>query len=269
MNMSHNPLLTTGEGQSRVLIPTITPLTPDGLLDEDSYCRYVRALFAAGVGGLYVNGSTGEGLHLEEPMRRRIAELAVELTQECNEADGDWRVCVIHVGAAQTSVALRLAEHAKSIGATCISSLPPFVGGTSFEEIVAYYERLAEFDVPILAYYIPMVTKIELTLAQLQSLAAVRNVIGFKFTSYNVELLMQLKARLRPEQQLYSGMDGVLVCGLMYGADGAIGAVYNIAPRQVVEVERRVRAGDLAGALEATIYSVAGCRLRCSSACRA
>jgi dihydrodipicolinate synthase/N-acetylneuraminate lyase len=146
----------------------------------------VRSLYAAGVDGLYVNGSSGEGLHLEETTRMKIAEVAVALSVEQASRDGEGRaggLCVIHVGAAQTAVALRLAKHARAIGATAVSSLPPFVGGSSYAETLDYYRELAAVGgLPVLAYHIPSLTKVELSLPQLLEVAAIPGVCGFKFT---------------------------------------------------------------------------------------
>ena len=69
-----NPLLKT---DNRILPALVTPLTPDGTLDEKSAERLIDHLYAKGVGGLYVTGSTGEGIYLDFEIRRRIVEIAV------------------------------------------------------------------------------------------------------------------------------------------------------------------------------------------------
>src|SRR5262245_24731417 len=114
-----NPLLTA---DNRILPALVTPLLPDGRLDERSTERLVEHLYAKGVGGLYVTGSTGEGVYLDFEIRRRIVEIAIALSR------GRGQV-MVHVGAIQAAKAFELAEHAGRAGADAVSSVPPFVGG--------------------------------------------------------------------------------------------------------------------------------------------
>ena len=62
-----------------VMTPVITPLTDDRELDTRSLERHVRYLLDAGVGGLWVNGTTGEfyGLNLRE--RARVVSECVRI----------------------------------------------------------------------------------------------------------------------------------------------------------------------------------------------
>ena len=69
-----NPLLAA---ENRILPALVTPLLPDGRLDERSAERLVDHLYQKGVGGLYVTGSTGEGIYLENGIRKRIVEIAI------------------------------------------------------------------------------------------------------------------------------------------------------------------------------------------------
>jgi dihydrodipicolinate synthase/N-acetylneuraminate lyase len=154
----------------RFLVPVVTPLDETGAFDEDSFSNLVSFLAKGRANGLYVGGSTGEGLHLEIPLRRALATAAVR------EARLHRMTTIIHVGAAQTKDALHLGVHAKEAGADAVSALPPFVGGASFEDVLSFYERLAETvaPLPVIAYYIPAVTKSELSIDQLVTIANIK-----------------------------------------------------------------------------------------------
>src|SRR5688500_4670374 len=120
--------------RSNLIFPgLVTPLTADGRLDVTSAERLITHLYAQVVGGLYGMGSTGEGIYLDFAIRKELTELAVSLSR------GRGQV-IVHVGAVQAAGALELAGHATSIGADAVSSLPPFVGNFSWDEVVAYYE---------------------------------------------------------------------------------------------------------------------------------
>src|SRR5262245_44949320 len=97
-----NSLLTA---ENRNLPERGTPLTAEGRLDERSTERLIDHLYAKGVGGLYVTGTTGEGIHLDSVIRRRLVEVAVHGSR------GRGQV-IVHVGATQASAAFEMAEHA-------------------------------------------------------------------------------------------------------------------------------------------------------------
>ena len=55
-------------------------------------------------------------------------------------------------------MAYELAQHAAEIGADAVSSIPPFVGGYSGDEVEDYYRQLTQCGLPVVAYYIPFIT---------------------------------------------------------------------------------------------------------------
>ena len=121
--------------------------TPIIMLTEKASLRDKEAGY--GVGGLYVTGSTGEGIYLDLAIRKRLTEIAVSLSK------GRGNV-IVHVGAIQAAMATELAEHAARIGADAISSIPPFAGGYSWAEVQSFYADLARASkLPLIAYYIP------------------------------------------------------------------------------------------------------------------
>ena len=100
-----NPLLETN---NRILPALVTPLLPSGQLDEKSAERLIDHLYAKGVGGLYVTGSTGEGIYLDFEIRKRIVEIA------CSLSKGRGSV-IVHVGSIQAAKAMELAVHAGTV----------------------------------------------------------------------------------------------------------------------------------------------------------
>ena len=235
-----NPLLAA---DNRILPALVTPLLADGRLDEASAERLIGHLYAQGVGGLYVTGSTGEGIHLDFAIRRRIVELAV------HHSRGRGQV-IVHVGAIQAAAALELAEHAGRAGADAVSSIPPFAGGYSWDEVQAFYSRLARHSpLPVVAYYIPGLTGQHHSIDRLASLLALPNIAGFKYTEPNFYVMQRLLARFGPEQVLYNGQDEALALGLQVGAHGGIGTTYNFMPQLIMQVYRQIQAGRFAEAV--------------------
>lgn len=220
---------------SGVLPAIVTPLDERGAFRADAFERLVARLYAAGVHGLYVAGQTGEGLLFSVEQRKRVAEAAVALTPK-------GRHVVIHVGAHRTEDAVELARHAARTGAQAVSSLAP-LGTYSFAEIRAYYEAIAAAsDLPVLVYYYPAISPGVRTLQEIEELLAIPNVVGVKFTDFDLYKLSMLKKH--GCRVIFNGHDEVLAAGLLMGADGGIGSFYNLIPELFVEVFLLSRQGE-------------------------
>lgn len=239
-----NPLLASA---NRILPALVTPLTPAGQLDVASTERLIDHLYKKGVGGLYVTGSTGEGIYLEFEIRRKIVEIAV------SRSKGRGNV-IVHVGAVQAANSIELADHAARVGADAISSIPPFAGGYSWNEVHSFYAALAAASkLPVIAYYIPGLTGGQRSLEELASLLKIPNIAGYKFTEFNLYTMQRLLTRFGPEQIMYNGPDEMLALGLQFGAHGGIGTTYNIMPELILEIARHCGDGQFAAAVAVQI----------------
>ncbi len=229
--------------EPRILPALVTPLTPAGQLDVASAERLIDHLYRSGVGGLYVTGSTGEGIYLDVAIRKRIVEIAVNMSR------GRGSV-IVHVGATQAALAMELAEHAGQVGADAVSSIPPFAGGYTWDEVCSFYAELARRSpVPVVAYYIPVLTGQHQSFDNLARLLTIPNIVGFKYTDLNLYALERLSLRMGPDQILYNGYDELLSLGLQMGAHGGIGTTYNVMPELVVQVYHLCQSGRWAEAV--------------------
>jgi N-acetylneuraminate lyase len=221
-----------------ILPALITPLDDQGRLLPAALERLLAALYATDIQGVYVCGQTGEGP--AQPVEQRMQVL--ETTVRCTPAG---KSVIAHVGAASQADAIALARHAAKAGAHAISSLPPF-GAYSFGEIRAWYEALAHAsELPLLIYYFPDLFPALAGTAQVLELAALPNVMGLKFTDFDLYKMWCIK---QTGKLVYNGRDEVLAAGLLMGADGGIGTFYNLAPDWFAELFCLARAGEWAAA---------------------
>jgi N-acetylneuraminate lyase len=217
-----------------ILPATVTPFDDHGRFAIRVFEQLLDRLYGAGVHGVYVCGTTGEGMLQSIRQRQAVAETAVACTPR-------GRQVIVHVGAASLDEALTLAAHAAKIGAHAISSLPPLSARFSFAEILAYYDALARGSaLPLVVYYFPEVSPSIATTEQLETLCSLPNVIGLKFTDFD---LYRMAAILRPHRTVFNGRDEVLAAGLLMGANGGIGSFYNIAPALFVRLYDAAVAG--------------------------
>lgn len=221
-----------------ILPAAVTPFDAAGQFKPAAFAQLLARFYAAGAHGVYVCGSTGEGLLQSVAQRQAVTEAAVQHSPAGKQV-------IVHVGAFLTADAVALAQHAARAGAHAVSALPP-TGSYSFAEIKVYYHAIATAsDLPLLIYFMPALYPGISTAAQIHELCALPNVIGLKFTDFDLYKLSQLKQR---GVTLFSGYDEVLVAGLLMGADGGIGSFYNVVPELFVQLYTHAQADEWAQA---------------------
>jgi N-acetylneuraminate lyase len=216
------------------IVPAIvTPMGDRSRFHSGAFECLVKRLYEARVDGLYVCGQTGEGLQQPLSQRQEVAEAAVRLSPPGKNV-------IIHVGSPSTEEAIGLASHASKIGAHAISSLPP-LGSYSFEEIRSFYQALAAASgIPLLIYYFPSLAPAIRTIDQILELCRIPNVAGLKFTDSD---LFRLWAVRQTGAVVFNGSDEMLAAGLLMGANGGIGSIYNVIPEHFVRLYEYAMAG--------------------------
>ena len=122
----------------------ITPMTADGQLNEAAYREVMEFNIQAGVHGFWVAGGTGESVLLDDEENMRIADIVADQSRGRIEN-------IMHVGAATTARATKLAEHAAKAGVEAICCVPPFFYRQSDDAIVEHYRAVgAAADLPLM-----------------------------------------------------------------------------------------------------------------------
>lgn len=211
----------------------VTPLHPDGSVNSAALEKLLHRVYSAGVAGVYVCGSTGEGIFLPEAERRKVAEISVR-----NSPPG--KHVIVHVGATTLDVAERLAKHAESVHAAATSCIR--APGITHDEMMAWYRQLAASTcLPFFAYYFPAATGLSLNADQLTEICEMPGVGGIKYTDYDLYTLSLLS---RAGCTVFNGRDEVLAAGLLMGAAGGIGSIYNLVPEWFMELYKQCARGD-------------------------
>jgi 2-dehydro-3-deoxy-D-pentonate aldolase len=227
-----------------VLPALITPLNPDGTVDEPGAKRLVEHVMAGGVHGLLPLGSTGETASLDEPSRRRMLSSVV--------AAAAGRVPVI-CGVAQSHIKAASAEidAATEAGASAVLVAPPFYYPIDQPTVMAFYRELAaERGLPMMLYNIPQFTKVVAEPATVAVLAHEGTIVGIKDSSRDFEYFENVCAATRdvPEFRIFTGSDSMLLASLAMGGAGTICGAANVAPAWVVRIYDDFQRGDLESA---------------------
>jgi dihydrodipicolinate synthase/N-acetylneuraminate lyase len=243
-----------------VLLPIITPFDEKVRIDEQVMRQLVDFHINAGVQGLFVLGSTGQGPAMTIEERKQAATIALDQAKS--------RVpVVIHVGTADAGSTVELAEHAAAHKADAVAIVPPYYYSDHTEyEIIAHYRAVAKaVPLPIFIYENPKYSGISvppgLAVRIKDQVPALK---GIK-VAYGQGALLEY-VRLLPDVSVFTGNADLF--GLVpFGLAGMINPPTSFVPELCVELFKAVNGKDYERAVEAqkrvdTAARLVGTRLR-------
>lgn len=212
-----------------LLVPVLTPFSPDLRPSTDAMVKHCRWLLRQGVDGLAVFGTTSEAnsLNCEERM---------ELLEALIQSGISGQHIMPGTGTCALTDSVRLTRHAVEQGCTGVLMLPPFyykgVGDdglyASFAEVI---ERTGDARLRIYLYHIPPVSGIPLSLELVGRLVKdyPSVVVGLKDSGGDFRNTASL-LREFPDLTIFPGSETFLLEGLRHGGAGCITATGNVNP---------------------------------------
>ena len=231
-----------------IIVPILTPMHEDETVNYEELVNQIERQIAAGVHGIFVFGTNGEGYILDEEEKAEIIRVAVKAV--------NGRVPVYAgTGCVSTRDTIRMSQKAKELGADVLSIITPSFAAASQEELIRHFETVANaVDMPILLYNIPARTGNALAPATVQKLSQVANIVGAKDSSGNFDNILQYIEKTRGGDKPFtvlSGNDSLILWTLLAGGQGAIAGCANVFPHTMVSIYEKFIAGDLEGARKA------------------
>ena len=243
-----------------VLLPIITPFDGNVRIDEQMMRQLVDFHIKAGVQGLFVLGSTGQGPAMTIEERKQTAAIALDQAKS--------RVpVVIHVGTADAGSAVDLAEHAASHKADAVAIVPPYYYSDHSEyEIIAHYEAVHKaVPLPIYIYENPKYSGISIPPAMaVRMKERVPALKGIK-VAYGQGALLEY-VRLLPDVSIFTGNADLF--GLVpFGVAGMINPPTSFVPELCVDLFNALDRKDYPEAVKAqkridTAARIVAARLR-------
>lgn len=219
-----------------------TPLMGEGYtVDMKVVAELADFLIGAGAKGLFVGGTTGEGILLDPAERMRLHSAAF--------ASASGRVPVlVHVGANRLDAAVALAAHAKQLGAQAIAAVTPYYYGMDDDSLVAYYQAVGEAaaGVPLLLYDIPHMAVNGITPGLLAQLSReVPSLGGMKSSNRDAQAVRRLIDAAPDNFVMLAGNESVALGLLSLGVDGLISGLSTAVPEPFVAMTAAFGEGDL------------------------
>lgn len=231
-----------------VIVPIITPIDKDELIDENALRKHVDYVIDGDVLGILAFGSNGEFYSIEEDEMERGLKIMV------SQAAG--RVPVYFgIGAISTKKCVRLAKMAVANKASGVSILQPMFLKPTENELFLHFKTIADAvpETPVLLYNNPGRVGYTMSGDLVERLAhEVENIVGMKDTSGDITQTSEFIRRTRDvDFKVFGGKDTLLYASLCHGAVGGVCTAGNFMPELITDIYNKFTAGDLKGALEA------------------
>ena len=225
---------------------TFTPFNERGTLHFEPIAGYVDYLIAEGMTGLYVCGTTGEGISMTVAERQQAVEVFLETTA--------GRIPVaVQVGANSLDDARTLAAHAETAGVAAISANAPSYFRIDNTQVLAdCMICIAEAAprTPFYYYHIPNLTGTLLDMTAFLTIMEARcpTFAGVKYSDSKAFIYQEAAVYGNGKYEILWGCDEMLLSALVLGCSGGIGSTYSLQPAIYRELMAAWHACDLEAA---------------------
>jgi len=200
----------------------LTPVQADGQPNFDELGRLTELLITQNLDGLYILGSTGQGVLFTEEQRKKV-------TEAVSEAVNGRIPVIVQVGALTTDESVRLAKHAQSCKVDGISSVGPIYFPGPAAMALEHYRRIAiATDLPFFPYQFGDNSIHGDTLSFINNLFEIPNVTGMKLTTNKLLDISLIHNHAGDRLKLFSGSDELLCHASLCGTVGSIVIFYNL-----------------------------------------
>lgn len=219
-----------------------TPFAQNGDVNIDEIAKQADLLVQQGVKGVYICGTTGEGVQLSVAERKAVAEKWV--------ASSSGRlVVIVHTGALSIADAKELSRHAQEIKADATSVIAPcFFKPGSVDALVDYCAAVAGEapDLPFY-YYNSSMSGVSLNMEQFLIVGSERmpNLAGIKFNNIDLYSFQQCTNLQGGKFDISWGVDESYAAALVYGTESAVGSTYNYMAPTFIKITEAFNRNDL------------------------
>jgi 4-hydroxy-tetrahydrodipicolinate synthase len=214
----------------RLITAMVTPLDAQGNVDYKQARKLARALLDSGSDGLVLAGTTGESPTLTNEEK---LELFTEVKDEC----GKKASIIAAVGNNDTADTVYLARESVGTGVDAFLVVVPYYNRPTQEGMYQHFKAVADVsDLPVILYNVPGRTVANLEADTVIRLSQIKNVIGVKEASGNLEQISRIISGTGKDFTVWSGNDGDTLAIMALGGYGAISVTSHIVGNQVKQM---------------------------------
>lgn len=219
-----------------------TPFKADGTVNYDLIAKQAELSIAQGVTGVYICGTTGEGISCSVAERKQV------MTEWVKSAKGKLTI-IAHVGALSIVDAKELAAHAQASGCDATSIVPPnFFRPGNIEMLAAYCAEVLKSapELPFYYYHTGM-SGVNLPMVKFLEVAekTIPNLAGIKFNSPDLYEYQNCMHALGGKYDITFGVDEFFAGALALGCSSAIGSTYNYMAPHYLQMWKDFNANNM------------------------
>jgi dihydrodipicolinate synthase/N-acetylneuraminate lyase len=207
-----------------IVTAMVTPFTRGGeFVDFDKIAGIAEGILGFGVHGLFVCGTTGEGLLMHADERREVLREALSVARKRAKV-------IAHTGALDTATTIELTRDAAEAGAHAAAIVAPSFYPYDDRAIEEYYAAIAKAvpDFPVFLYNIPGFARNKISIDSVLRLAEAHdNIVGIKDSSGDMCYLGKLIAAVPKGFLVFNGCDEFGHQALAAGCVGAVSGTSN------------------------------------------
>jgi len=229
----------------RLITAMVTPFDDSGAVDYAQAKKLAKALLASGSEGLVIVGTTGESPTLRHEEEKK-------LFAEIKQAVGNSGSVIAGTGSNNTAEALEFTKDAEKIGVDACLLVVPYYNKPTQEGLYLHFKKIAEStSLPCILYNVPSRTITNLAPETTVKLSQVKNIIGIKEASGNMEQIARIIKEAKPGFLVWSGNDSDTLPMLKLGAHGIISVASHLVGKQISSMIYSYLKGDVKKADEA------------------
>jgi 4-hydroxy-tetrahydrodipicolinate synthase len=222
-------------------VALVTPMNEKKEIDFKALRRLLNYT-ATGVDYYVVMGTTGESATLSKEEKKSVLSFVL--------ANNRKNLPIVYgIGGNNTQQVIDEIKSTNLAGVDAILSVSPYYNKPSQEGIYQHFKAVAKASrLPIILYNVPGRTASNLTADTTLRLAKIKNIIGVKEASGNLEQCMKIAKEKPADFMLISGDDLLTLPLYSIGGVGVISVLANALPKVFSKVKENFQAGKLANA---------------------
>ncbi|MBT4552643.1 4-hydroxy-tetrahydrodipicolinate synthase [bacterium] len=230
----------------KLMTAMITPFKENGDINYPEVARIAQHLVNNGTDTILISGTTGESPNLSDLEKEKLFEIVSDTIKHKSPKSNTSTYIMLGTGTNNTRHAINATQKAEKWGADISLQVVPYYNKPPQEGLYQHFKTIAEnTNLPIILYNVPGRTSKNLEPETVARLAQIKNIVGLKEASGNLEQIKQTIKLMPADFMIYSGNDDQNLEIMKLGGTGAISVASHCAGAQIKKMLETYQNGDL------------------------
>lgn len=208
----------------------VTPFLDNGDIDFEGLKTLILRQIENKISAILILGTTGEGSTISFKERKKIIKFSKNLITPPTKL-------FVGCGSNNTKKAILYSKQAEKLGADGLLIVTPYYNKCNQNGAIIHYTQIANsVNLPIILYNVPTRTGFNLSPESVLKLTKIKNIVGIKEASENLEQIKNMFKEVGDKIAIYSGSDGLNNFFLSNRASGLISVLSNIYPNKLIQL---------------------------------